>query len=82
MINSKIKTEVIQIIENMSEDEILNVKRFIEKEIYPSSKPFMKVSDLLNSGLVGLWKDRTDIIDSSDYARSLREEVQNRGRKL
>jgi hypothetical protein len=82
MINSKIKTEVIQIIENMSEDEILNVKRLIEKEIYPSSKPFMKVSDLLNSGLVGLWKDRTDIIDSSDYARSLREQVQNRGRKL
>jgi len=73
MINPNSKNELIHIIENMSEDELLKVKRFIEKEIYPSVKPFMKVSDLLNSGLVGLWKDRTDITDSSDYARKLRE---------
>ena len=42
-------------------------------------RPVMKASDLLNSGLVGLWKDRTDIVDSSDFARKLREEAQNRG---
>jgi hypothetical protein len=44
MINSKIKTEVIQIIENMAEDYLLKLKRLIEREIYPSVKPFMKVS--------------------------------------
>lgn len=35
MINSKIKAELIHIIENMSEDKLLKVKKFIEKEIYP-----------------------------------------------
>ncbi|MGH9463427.1 MAG: hypothetical protein ACRD1X_19665 [Vicinamibacteria bacterium] len=29
--------------------------------------------DLLNSGLVGMWADRTDIADSADFARRLRE---------
>ena len=31
---------------------------------------------LLNSGLIGLWKERTDIIDSAKYARQLREQAQ------
>ena len=30
------------------------------------------VRDLLSSGLVGMWADRTDIRDSSDFAHSLR----------
>jgi len=29
--------------------------------------------DFLRSGLVGMWADRTDIQDSADFARSLRE---------
>ncbi len=33
---------------------------------------------LLNSGLIGLWKDRTDISDSAYYARQLREQAQRR----
>jgi len=31
---------------------------------------------LLDSGLIGLWKDRTDITDSAAYARQLREQAQ------
>lgn len=34
--------------------------------------------DLLHSPLVGLWKDRGDIEDSSSYARRLREQAQRR----
>jgi hypothetical protein len=33
---------------------------------------------LLDSGLVGLWKDREDIGDSAAYARQLREQAQKR----
>jgi hypothetical protein len=33
---------------------------------------------LKGSGLIGLWKDRKDIIDSAAYARQLRELAQNR----
>ena len=35
-------------------------------------------ADLLNSGLVGLWADRDDIGDSSEFARKLREKAQRR----
>lgn len=30
------------------------------------------------SGFVGLWKDRTDIGDSSEFARRLRESIESR----
>jgi hypothetical protein len=34
--------------------------------------------DLLDSPLVGLWKDRPDIGDSLEFARKLREDAQKR----
>ncbi|HQQ00641.1 MAG TPA: hypothetical protein PLY86_19480 [bacterium] len=39
----------------------------------------MTVGDLRRSGLIGLWQDREDIGDSSEYARRLREQAQQRG---
>jgi hypothetical protein len=41
-------------------------------------RPRMTARDLLNSGLVGLWKDRDDIGDSVEFARELREAAQTR----
>lgn len=38
----------------------------------------MTAADLLQSGLVGLWADRTDIGDSRAFARRLREQAQTR----
>lgn len=40
----------------------------------------MSASDLLHSGLVGMWADRTDIGESRDFARRLREQAQTRRR--
>jgi hypothetical protein len=40
----------------------------------------MTAKDLLESPLVGMWKDRTDIGNSAEFARKLREEAQNRTR--
>ena len=42
-------------------------------------KPYLTAYQLLNSELIGLWKDREDIGDSAIYARKLREEAQSRG---
>ena len=39
----------------------------------------LTVRQLKQSGIIGLWKDRTDIEDSSVYARELREQAQKRG---
>ncbi|MFZ2957698.1 MAG: hypothetical protein WA705_12480 [Candidatus Ozemobacteraceae bacterium] len=33
----------------------------------------MTVEELLNSGLVGIWKNRTDIDNNLDFARELRD---------
>ncbi|MEQ8192391.1 MAG: hypothetical protein ABRQ39_30780 [Candidatus Eremiobacterota bacterium] len=72
-----LKSELIRMIETLPENKILNVKKFIERELY-QPKPYMKSSDLLNSELVGLWKDHDDIENSSLYARQLREKAQKR----
>ncbi len=40
----------------------------------------MSASDLLHSGLVGMWADRMDIGDSREFARRLREQAQTRRR--
>lgn len=42
------------------------------------SKPPMTVKAWRESGLIGSWKDRTDIGDSVEYARELRERVWKR----
>ena len=41
-------------------------------------RPRLTARQLLNSGLIGMWKDRTDITDSVAYARQLREQAQGR----
>ena len=35
-------------------------------------------TDLLESGLFGIWKDRTDITDSVEFARELRRRAEQR----
>ena len=42
--------------------------------------PRLTARELLQSELIGLWEDRTDIEDSAAYARQLREQAQNRRR--
>ncbi len=42
------------------------------------NRPRLTARQLLQSGLIGLWEDRNDIVDSSVYARQLREQAQNR----
>jgi len=38
----------------------------------------MTASDLVQSPLVGMWADRTDIGDSQSFARRLREQAEHR----
>lgn len=44
----------------------------------PVRKIFSTAEDLLKSDIVGLWKDRTDMEDSPEFARILREKSQRR----
>ena len=38
------------------------------------------LGDLLMSGIVGVWKDRTDIEDGVGFAKKLRRQAEGRGR--
>ena len=49
-----------------------------ERADFSGGKRRMTARDLLNSGLVGLWKDRTDIKDSVSFARELRKRASHR----
>jgi hypothetical protein len=42
------------------------------------SRKGITVGEFRRSGLIGMWKDRTDIEDSTKYAQILREQAQNR----
>jgi hypothetical protein len=44
----------------------------VEVEIRQSGIVGVSLGELLESGLVGLWADRTDIEDSIEFARKLR----------
>ncbi len=44
----------------------------------PKPKKRLTARRLLNSGLIGLWKNRSDITDSAVYARQLRAQAQRR----
>jgi len=54
--------------------------QFVEIIILPTAKlrPRLTIGEFRKLGLIGLWKDRLDIADSSVYARQLREEAQQR----
>ncbi|MBK8615579.1 MAG: hypothetical protein IPN96_00405 [Anaerolineales bacterium] len=59
-------------------EQLLLATRLIER-VRQVNKP-MTGKDLLNSGLVGIWANRKDIKDSTEYARKLREQAQTRRR--
>ncbi|MEK7274408.1 MAG: hypothetical protein AAB110_04045 [Candidatus Desantisbacteria bacterium] len=42
------------------------------------NRPLLTARHLLNSGIIGLWKDRTDIGDSVTYAQYLRQQAEHR----
>lgn len=44
----------------------------------PGRRRTLSGSDLLSSGLVGMWAERGDIGDSREFARRLREQAQSR----
>lgn len=43
-----------------------------------AKRPYLTARALLNSGLIGLWKNRRDIKDSANFARKIREKAQRR----
>jgi 2-hydroxychromene-2-carboxylate isomerase len=56
-----------------------HVEVILIKSSRPKRRRGMTAREFLDSGLVGIWADREDIKDSSEFARYLREKAQTRG---
>ena len=54
--------------------------RAVNEPARETGKRPLTAAELFASGLVGLWSDRTDITDSREFARRLREQAQTRSR--
>jgi len=84
---SEIVNEQAIIVElrKIPQDQWIEVLHFIHtlgpvQETVPEKRP-MTAADLLHSGLVGMWEDRTDIEDSQAFARRQRQQGQTRSRE-
>jgi hypothetical protein len=51
----------------------------LAQSVADPAQPRLTVGRMRKSGLIGMWRDRTDIGDSSTFARQLREQAQQRG---
>ncbi len=51
----------------------------IEIRVTSSEEKLPTLGDFLNSEFFGMWRDRTDIGDSVEFARKLREKAWSRG---
>ena len=54
------------------------VELLVLTEPSPADTAPLTASDLLTSGLIGLWADREDLGESTAFARQLREQAQHR----
>jgi hypothetical protein len=77
---------ILDALHQISHDRWGDVLSFIEtlrpddESAGEAEKRPVTAADLLASGLVGLWSDRSDIGDSREFARRLREQAQTRSR--
>jgi hypothetical protein len=78
---------ILDALHHLSQDRWGVVLTFIESLLpvneavqETESRP-LTASDLLESGLVGIWADRSDIGDRQEFARRLREQAQTRSRE-
>jgi hypothetical protein len=52
------------------------VKVTVESEPAQTAPDYPTVQDWIDSGLIGIWKDRTDIEDSTEFVNRIRERLQ------
>ncbi len=71
-----------QLLDKLKPQQVTEVIDFIEFLIVKTEKDETPkpgtLGDMLTSGLIGLWKDRSDIGDSIEFAHRLREEAEHR----
>jgi hypothetical protein len=77
--------EILDALHRVPRERWGDVLRFLDslkaaEAVEPPSRRVLTGKDLAESDLIGIWADRTDIGDSREFARRLREQAQRRGR--
>jgi hypothetical protein len=83
--NNEIVNEalILKELREVPQEQWTEILRFIHslrgaERVASAERRPLTAADLLDSGLVGLWADRTDIGDTQEFARLLREHSQTR----
>lgn len=67
--NAKLIDSLVQIINSLSEEE----RECLSAKLKVNRGSKRKSSDFANQPFVGMWKDRNDLADSSNWVRQLRQ---------
>ncbi|MBE9048318.1 hypothetical protein IQ255_28690 [Pleurocapsales cyanobacterium LEGE 10410] len=67
--NAKLIDSLVQIINSLSEEERENLEAKLKANRISKQKSF----DFANQPFVGMWQDRNDLADSSNWIRQLRQ---------
>lgn len=79
LISEKQILEALRRLDHSRWDEVLDFIGYVQRRAgMKTAAPLRTARDLLQSELVGLWADRTDIGDSLTFARQLREQAERR----
>lgn len=66
--NAKLIDSLVQIINSLSEEE----REYLSAKLEVNRESKRKSFDFANQPFVGMWKDRSDLADSSNWVRQLR----------
>jgi len=58
--------------------EVLTFIRSLKPQPTATARPVLSGADLVGSDLIGIWATRSDIKDSQEYARKLRQQAEQR----
>jgi hypothetical protein len=60
--------------------EVLTFIRSLKPQPAATDHPVVSGADLVGSDLIGIWAARSDITDSQEYARKLRQQAEQRSK--
>jgi hypothetical protein len=79
------ETTVIEELRRVPEERWSDVLTFLRslqpgRDLRAAERPVLSGADLAGSELIGIWADRTDIVDSREFAHQLRHRAEHRRR--
>lgn len=71
MMNTKLIDSLVQIISSLTTEERINLEQKLQVQILSTE---IKLSNPQDEPFVGMWKDREDMEDSSQWVRQVRQQ--------